>query len=209
MEQNSFDSENTSTKSSGPASADPTRLFPNGTTWRGQVKGQKLCRDFNNKPQLIVSVELEGRLLNDRAPKGSVVPLEPKMTIETTVRFPVSADDPNAEQQFEIAFKDLEKLGFEGDDISTLEPGNKKHQDFRGRTVFVRPKHGEYNGRPTMFWNLWGVYERDLTDLTKGDLTKNGIAKGFREKVAAMRAERAGGPGGGGRAVVEKPETPF
>ncbi len=144
--------------------------------YTGLVKEQGADTTKDGDLQIVFTVELESRLLDNYNPDGGTAPA-PKATVRTSLKF--------GDANLEITQKDLERLGFDPDrDPNELIPGESNHFSLVGQKVYLQPKLSSYNGRNTVWWNLRFPSRR--TPKIDSD-KKDSVTKQAREKWRAAR----------------------
>lgn len=169
------------------ASAPATIQIKNKALYRGTIKDQQVIlmgKKDVQYPALMLTIGLEGEVIDAFKPDRGVQPC-PRIDVDAFLKF----DDANG-QGMEIAMNDLERLGFEGDDIEELNPANgKKHQSFVGRIVHISPNVTMRNDKESIFWNLRFPRSLENSKLGKGELSKTSGGQAFRELMTQRRAQ--------------------
>ncbi len=163
------------------------RHFNEKSYYQSKVLRQSIYFNADDIPSLVLEVKLEGQLVDVRKPEAGVLDC-PNVNVE--VRLTLTHEN---EDRLGYALKDLESLGFDGDDLERLNPanrGNKKANFFEleGKQVYVTPQYKTYNDRESIFWNLRFPKARHDREAEKGELGKSKAAEAFkalREKKAA------------------------
>ena len=133
--------------------------FEDGAYYVGKIVDQAVTQDKNDYLKLIVGVALEGKLSDKFNPDGGVDPVAQVKTPDgekppvINVNLNFSALDATEERR-DILVNDLERLGFDNDDIMTLDPEHPEHFSLVGKTVYVTSKISSYNGQSSVFWNF-------------------------------------------------------
>lgn len=149
----------------------------------GKVTKQEMVEGRDQHPQLNLYVMLAGQLVDNNRPEGGAIDC-PKVEVCAQLRFP--SDNPEA---LGYAADDLEKLGFDGEDIGVLAPGAKKHVSFVGRDVYVMPSTKVYNDTPQTFWNLRFPRKRDVKAVEAAKLSKSKAADAYRDALKRRREQ--------------------
>jgi hypothetical protein len=152
----------------------------NDDVFEGEVVDQTVAHTYNDEPQVILTVRLRPRLNNAANVDGGPED-RPADECEVTITFP---EDNQA--RLAMAVRDLERLGFDGDDISRLHPDAPDFYSLIGKQVHVRRK--VLAGRE--YWNLaWPRRPVDVEGL-------RAQAAALKDKIAAAKL-RAKGKGAG------------
>src|SRR5262249_19201066 len=134
------------------------------------VIDQLLTRNANDEAQLVLTARILARLKNEKNIADGTEPCPPG-ECEVRINFP---DD---DRRLGFAIRDLERLGFPGNDISRLDPDHPDFFSLVGKEIHVRMKI--VADRP--YWNL--AWPRTAL---RGEELKN-TATSLEGKIAAAR----------------------
>lgn len=131
-----------------------------------EVEAWDLGETSTGKPVFHVFVKLIGRPDPERP--DVVLPLGPEIEDREA-----KVDIYFSEKAYDMSFKKLDLLGYEGGDLRQLHPGEQDSHDFTGARVVVRASDSEYNGR------TFSKFDIDLpfAKRAKKDLTTQSIAE--------------------------------
>jgi hypothetical protein len=149
-------------------------LYEVGQVYRGGITDQVLARSARDEVQLILTVSLTGKLKNEKDPGEGT---EPCPLTEREVRITFIDDDG---QRLRMAVRDLERLGYDDDDVSRLAPDHPRCFGLLNRQVHVRMRvvqNAEY-------WNL--AWPREVL---RGDELK-GAAASLQSRIEALKQKK-------------------
>ena len=124
--------------------------FTEGSVFCAKIIDQMVANNRDGDPQLVVTFKLEAQLKNPKRMEDGTVECS---QLERDLRITMVGSDDN---RLEMAVRDLDRLGFTGEDISQLHPDHPECVSLIGKEVFVRCKMVN----DTEFWNLAWVRQK-------------------------------------------------
>lgn len=155
--------------------------------YRGTIKNQEFVytgKEGEEIPSLILTIGLQGELIDTFDPTKGTIPC-PAVDVSVMMRF----DEYNTDAM-EIVAADLQKLGFQGDDLESLNPSNSNFHTFVGQLVHVTPTIRTRNDKEVTYWNLRFPVKRENKKVAKGDIAKTGLGQAFRDILARKKQEQ-------------------
>ena len=125
-------------------------LCEDGMVYRAKITDQRLSLSHDGEPQLVLTTKIQARLKNAKNPADGT---EECPQLEREVRITIVEDDY---VRLTMAIRDLERLGFTGDDVTRLHPDHPEFFSLLDKDVYVRMK--EVN--EVEYWNLAWVREK-------------------------------------------------
>jgi hypothetical protein len=160
--------------------------YEEGLIYRARITDQMLSLSRDEEPQLILTVKILSQLKNDKNLSDGT---EECPQLEREVRITIVEDDY---ERLAMALRDLERLGFTGDDVTRLHPDHPECFSLLDKEVFVRMK--EVNGNE--YWNLAWVREKPkpvaIEALTAKAPTLEANIAAARQRMKEDRARKQG-----------------
>src|SRR5262245_26504406 len=107
-----------------------------GMVYRARITDQMLSLSHDGEPQVVLGIKIQARLKNDKNPSDGT---EECPQLEREVRITIVEDD---DDRLCMAIRDLERLGFSGDDVTRLHPDHPDCFSLLDKDVYVRMKEG-------------------------------------------------------------------
>lgn len=128
--------------------AEPVREFVENQPYYAEIIDQGF-RDIKGQEVFILTAHIQGKVSNPNNPESNLTPMPKYTEIEILNFFPTD----NAEQ-FDWRVNDLRRLGFDGDDLTQLDPGHENHVSLVGKKTLVKCQIKEKDGKERTYWNL-------------------------------------------------------
>lgn len=154
--------------------------FTEKRIYKGTVTSQQM-RLVKDIPTLMLGVTVIGELLDGYDANSGILRLQDPVTPEVMLRF-----DPNRPDNMGYSLEDLERMGFDDDDLTKLNPNHEQHVSLIGKDAFVTPTYKIQGDREACYWNLRFPKPKDTSSVPIEDVAKSDAAAEFRR----LRLER-------------------
>ena len=155
------------------------RAAADNSVYAATILDQTLVDGTRRGTCVILTVSIAGQLRDHRNPAAGTIASQPE---EREIWISLPDDD---DERLAWGLRDLERLGFDGNDIGRLHPDDPDAVLFKGKQIFVRKR--VVGGRE--FVNLY--WPRQRADLG----TIKSRSEPLNAKITALRAKQASAKG--------------
>lgn len=157
--------------------------YVDGQPYLAQVTDQGFTNDKNGNPFFKLHIKILGKVNDKWNPEKDLEPINSVKEEEIQFRFDESRPD-----LVEWRVRDLQKLGFTGDDLAVLNPTHSKHQSFVGNKLLVKPFISDKGDRLMTFWNLLFVGKAKANKVDADEVSSK-LGDAFKKAKARLEAK--------------------
>jgi hypothetical protein len=175
--------------------------LPMEGTYQGRIIDQAYLTPSGDEVRIVLTVCIDARLKNEKVAADGAEEC-PRLEREVWITF-----GPTDDWKLERAISDLERLGFDSNDLSLLHPDHPEHVSLVGKEVHVRVRtSGAYD-----YWNLaWPRLKSQSGDIG----TASESAPRYKDRIARtkqrMKEDRAAKKKGANTAGgAERSDLPY
>ncbi len=159
----------------------------------GEVVDQGLSKTKSGKVNLKIYYRVLGKVSNVFEPEKGFEEFTTPAEVEMVIWL------EGDEKQLEFRIKDLQNMGFKGDDITVLDPRHPQHQSFVGNKYLLSPYIKEAaDGTRKIYWNHLSKpgkkkFVRDV-DLSEATSSLTGLSAQINKMLAKKEEKKVKEP---------------